>query len=147
MEASQASEAGSIPVARSNRTSLWIQRFPAQPESVRGGVFGVLGLFSGWRGRVCGAVEESLTAADWSTGTSSQWVACPAEGGRVKKYGLASKGSAPRQKVRGLHQNVSSKRQMVYQSTSTCSFESTASYRSSLGEGKPTSPAQLGDWK
>lgn len=46
-------------------------------------------------------MEEPLTVADRGFGYCSQWVAWRVEAGRVKKYGLASKGSALRQKVWG----------------------------------------------
>ena len=49
---------------------------------------------------MCGAVEESLTAADRSLGGVTQGLARCVEAESVKKCGLASKGSAPRQKVR-----------------------------------------------
>ena len=39
--------AGSILVTRSKRTSLWIQRFPARPGTIQGGVFAVLWRFWG----------------------------------------------------------------------------------------------------
>ena len=67
-------------------TSLWIQRFPGFPGSVRGGgrfrcsgvVFGVLGPGSP---RV---VEALLVVADWAFEVASQWVLWPVEGGSVK---------------------------------------------------------------
>ena len=49
---------------------------------------------------MCGAVEEPLTAADRSLGGVTQGFARYVEAESVKKCGLASKGSAPRQKVR-----------------------------------------------
>ncbi|WJZ03822.1 hypothetical protein CFREI_12830 [Corynebacterium freiburgense] len=58
-------------------------------------------------------MERLPAGADRGFGAFSQWVAWPVEAGSVKKYGLASKGSAPRQKVWGLHQKVSSKHQQV----------------------------------
>ena len=49
---------------------------------------------------MCGAVEEPLTAADRSLGGVTQGLARCVEAESVKKCGLASKGSAPHQKVR-----------------------------------------------
>ena len=49
---------------------------------------------------MCGAVEEPLTAADRRLGGVTQGLARCVEAESVKKCGLASKGSAPRQKVR-----------------------------------------------
>ena len=49
---------------------------------------------------MCGAVEEPLTAADRSLGGVTQGLAQCVEAESAKKCGLASKGSAPRQKVR-----------------------------------------------
>lgn len=46
---------------------------------------------------MCGAVEEALTAADRSLGGVTQGLARCVEAESVKKCGLASKGSAPRQ--------------------------------------------------
>ena len=46
-----------------------------------------------------GAVEEPLTAADRSLGGVTQGLARCVEAESVKKYGLASKGLALRQKV------------------------------------------------
>ena len=66
----------------------------------QGGVFAVLGRFSGCGIRSCGAVEGPLTAADRSLGGVTQGLARCVEAESVKKCGLASKGSAPRQKVR-----------------------------------------------
>ena len=48
---------------------------------------------------MCGAVEEPLAAADRSLGGVTQGLARCVEAESVKKCGLASKGSAPRQKV------------------------------------------------
>ena len=112
-DAFQAAHAGSIPVTRSTRTSLWIQGIPARPGSVQGGVFAVLGRFSGCWGWVRCAVEWLPTGVDHSLGGVSQRLARCVKAGSVKKYGLASKGSAPRQKVWGLRQKVSNKRQRV----------------------------------
>ena len=49
---------------------------------------------------MCGAVEEPLTAVDRSLGGVTQGLARCVEADSVKKCGLASKGSAPRQKAR-----------------------------------------------
>ena len=49
---------------------------------------------------MCGAVEEPLTAADRSLGGVTQGLARCVEAESLKKCGLASKASAPRQKVR-----------------------------------------------
>lgn len=49
--------------------------------------------------QVRGPVEEILTVADQSLGGVSQGLAWFVEAGSVKRYGLASKGSALRQKV------------------------------------------------
>lgn len=50
---------------------------------------------------MCGAVEWLPAGADRSLGWVAQGLARCVKAGRVKKYGLASKGSALRQKVWG----------------------------------------------
>ena len=91
--------AGSIPITRSKRTSLWIQRFQARPGTIQGGVFAVLWRFWGVEAG-CVVPWRSLTAADRSLGGVTQGLARCIEAESVNKCGLASKGSAPRQKVR-----------------------------------------------
>ena len=88
--------AGLIPVTSSKRTSLWIQRFPARPGTIQGGVFAVLWWFLGVEAG-CVVPWRSLTAADRSLGGVTQGLARCVEAESVKKCGLASKSSAPRQ--------------------------------------------------
>jgi len=93
--------AGLIPVTSSKRTSLWIQRFPARPGTIQGGVFAVLWWFWGveagcvvpWRSlwwRLIGASEGWLRGSlGASRQKASKSVALRQKVQlRVKKYGL-----------------------------------------------------------